>query len=234
MSETSDQGMDPLVAGRREHHQEILESGGYPHRYERTHSAAELHETFAGLAPGSETDTRVTVAGRLMLLRSFGKLQFGTLQDDTGTIQLFVDRSTIGDEKGDGFARVDLGDWLGATGTIMTTRKGELSVRADDFTILQKSLRPLPEKWHGLQDIELRSRRRYLDLIVNADARRVARAQGPRWSASSVGSSRRGASSKSRRRSSSIRRPGRMPGHSPPTITPWTWTCPSASRRSCT
>jgi lysyl-tRNA synthetase, class II len=177
MSETSDQGIDPLVAGRREHHQEILEAGGYPHRYQRSHSATELHQKFADLAPGSDTDTRVTVAGRLMLHRSFGKLQFGTLQDDTGTIQLFVDRATIGDEKADGFARVDLGDWLGATGTIMTTRKGELSVRADDYVILQKSLRPLPDKWHGLQDIELRSRRRYLDLMVNADARRVARAR---------------------------------------------------------
>ena len=177
MSETSDQGIDPLVAGRREHHREILESEGYPHRYQRSHMAAELHQKFAGLAPASDTDTRVTVAGRLMLHRSFGKLQFGTLQDDTGTIQLFVDRATIGDEKADGFARVDLGDWLGATGTIMTTRKGELSVRADDYVILQKSLRPLPDKWHGLQDIELRSRRRYLDLMVNDEARRVARAR---------------------------------------------------------
>ena len=177
MSETSDQGMDPLVAGRREHHQEILESGGYPHRYQRSHSAAALHEKFAGLVPGSDTATRVTVAGRLMLHRSFGKLQFGTLQDDTGTIQLFVDRATIGDEKADGFARVDLGDWLGATGMVMTTRKGELSVRIDDYVILQKSLRPLPDKWHGLHDIELRSRRRYLDLMVNDEARRVARAR---------------------------------------------------------
>ena len=177
MSETSDQGMDPLVAGRRDRHQEILESGGYPHRYQRSHFAAELHETFAELPAGSETDDRVTVAGRLMLHRSFGKLQFGTLQDDTGTIQLFVDRATIGDEKADGFADVDLGDWLGATGTVMTTRKGELSVRTDDYVILQKSLRPLPEKWHGLQDIELRSRRRYLDLMVNDEARRVARAR---------------------------------------------------------
>ena len=177
MSETSDQGMDPLVAGRREHHQEILESGGYPHRYQRSHAAAELHEKFADLGPGSNSDTRVTVAGRLMLHRSFGKLQFGTLQDDTGTIQLFVDRTTLGDEKADGFTRVDLGDWLGATGTIMTTRKGELSVRIDDYVILQKSLRPLPDKWHGLQDIELRSRRRYLDLMVNGEARRVARAR---------------------------------------------------------
>jgi lysyl-tRNA synthetase class 2 len=177
MSETSDQGMDPLVAGRRERHQEILESGGYPHRYQRSHTAGELHENFADLAAGSETDNRATVAGRLMLHRSFGKLQFGTLQDDTGTIQLFVDRATIGDEKADGFAHVDLGDWLGATGTVMTTRKGELSVRIDDYVILQKSLRPLPEKWHGLQDIELRSRRRYLDLMVSDEARRVARAR---------------------------------------------------------
>jgi lysyl-tRNA synthetase class 2 len=177
MTETSDQGMDPLVAGRRAHHEEILGSGGYPHRYERTHVADELHGEFADLGPGSETDTRVSVAGRLMLHRSFGKLQFGTLQDESGTIQLFVDRSTVGDEAADGFARIDLGDWLGASGVIMTTRKGELSVRVDEFVVLQKSLRPLPDKWHGLHDIELRSRRRYLDLMVNEEARSVARAR---------------------------------------------------------
>jgi lysyl-tRNA synthetase class 2 len=177
MTETSDQGMDPLVAGRREQHQEILETRGYPHRYDRTHLAEDLHRAFSDLAPGSETDTRVSVAGRLMLHRSFGKLQFGTLQDQSGAIQLFVDRVTLGDEGADRFARVDLGDWLGASGVIMTTRKGELSVRVDDFVVLQKSLRPLPEKWHGLHDIELRSRRRYLDLMVNDEARTVARAR---------------------------------------------------------
>jgi lysyl-tRNA synthetase class 2 len=177
MTETSDQGMDPLVAGRRAHHEEVLGSGGYPHRYERTHVADELHGEFADLGPGSETDTRVSVAGRLMLHRSFGKLQFGTLQDESGTIQLFVDRSTVGDEAADGFARIDLGDWLGASGVIMTTRKGELSVRVDEFVVLQKSLRPLPDKWHGLHDIELRSRRRYLDLMVSEEARSVARAR---------------------------------------------------------
>ncbi len=176
MTDPSEQG-DALVAGRREHHLEILDSGGYPHRFDRTHRAGELHETFADLEPGSDTETRVTVAGRLMLHRSFGKLQFGTLQDDSGTIQLFVDRAVLGDEQADVFARVDLGDWLGATGQVMTTRKGELSVRVDDFVILQKSLRPLPEKWHGLQDIETRSRRRYLDLMVNEESRHVARAR---------------------------------------------------------
>ncbi|HEY4606940.1 MAG TPA: lysine--tRNA ligase, partial [Acidimicrobiia bacterium] len=174
MTETPDQGPDPLVAGRREHHQAIIDSGGYPHRFDRTHRAAEVHESHPGLAPGRETADRVTVAGRVMLHRSFGKLQFATLQDDSGSIQLFVDRATLGEVLADEFARVDLGDWVGASGVVMTTKKGELSVRVDDFTVLQKSLRPLPEKWHGLSDVELRSRRRYLDLMVNEEARRVA------------------------------------------------------------
>jgi len=174
MTETSEHGPDSLVAGRREHHEEILDSGGYPHRYQRSHLAAELQEQFADLKPGAETDTRVSVAGRVMLHRSFGKLEFATVQDGSGTIQLFVDRATLGDDLADGFTRVDLGDWVGATGLVMTTRKGELSVRVDDFVVLQKSLRPLPDKWHGLADIELRSRRRYLDLMVNEEARRTA------------------------------------------------------------
>lgn len=177
MTETSDQGTDPLVAGRREHHQEILESGGYPRRYERSHLTAEVHRMFLNLEPGSDTDVRVAVAGRLMLHRSFGKLQFGTLRDQSGTIQLYVDRAFLGDERADDFSRIDLGDWVGATGLVMSTRKGELSVRIDDFVILQKSLRPLPDKWHGLHDVELRSRRRYLDLMVNEEARRVAGAR---------------------------------------------------------
>ena len=177
MTETSDQGLDPLVAGRREHHREIIDSGGYPARYQRTHLAAELHEMFADLAAGAEADTRVSVAGRVMLHRSFGKLQFATLQDDSGSIQLFADRATLGDDLAGEFARIDLGDWVGASGEVMTTRKGELSVRVDEFVILQKGLRPLPEKWHGLHDVELRSRRRYLDLMVNEEARRIARAR---------------------------------------------------------
>ncbi|HSJ85228.1 MAG TPA: lysine--tRNA ligase [Acidimicrobiia bacterium] len=177
MTESSDQGPDQLVAGRRDHHRELLESGGYPDRYQRSHMAAELHEEFADLEPGAETEARASVAGRVMLHRSFGKLEFATLQDRSGAIQLFVDRATLGDELADSFAKVDLGDWLGASGTMMTTRKGELSVRIDDFVILQKSLRPLPDKWHGLADIELRSRRRYLDLMVNEEARRIAGAR---------------------------------------------------------
>ncbi len=174
MTETSDPGLDEIRA-RRQRHAEILAEGGYPDRFERTDLAEALHDRYTGLEPGSSTDDVVSVAGRLMLYRSFGKLQFGTLRDDSGTIQLLVDVGTIGEGEAEAFTRVDLGDWIGATGRVMTTRKGELSVAVEEFVVLQKSLRPLPDKWHGLQDVELRSRRRYLDLMVNAEAREVAR-----------------------------------------------------------
>jgi len=108
-----------------------------------------------------------------MLHRSFGKLQFGTLQDVSGTIQLFVDERVAGDAA-DEFEGCDLGDWVGAAGVVMTTKRGELSVKVDELILLQKALRPLPDKWHGLVDVEQRSRRRYLDLMVNEEARRVA------------------------------------------------------------
>jgi len=174
MTDHAEQETDPLVAARRERHALILESGGYPERFERSDLAADLRERFSELEPGVQTDVRVAVAGRLMLHRSFGKLQFGTLRDRSGAIQLLIDRGTAGDELADRFEMTDLGDWIGAEGVIMTTRKGELSVRVESFVVLQKSLRPLPEKWHGLQDLEQRSRHRYLDLMVNEEARQTA------------------------------------------------------------
>jgi lysyl-tRNA synthetase class 2 len=177
MSEIIDQDIDPLIAGRRAKHDAIVAGGGYPTRYDRSDLAADLHARYAHLDPASSTDDSVSVAGRLMLHRSFGKLQFGTLRDSSGTIQVFMDRGHAGEEVADAFAEVDLGDWLGVTGTMMTTKRGELSVKADEFVILQKSLRPLPDKFHGLQDVEARSRRRYLDLMVNEEARDVAMAR---------------------------------------------------------
>ncbi|MGF1616447.1 MAG: lysine--tRNA ligase [Acidimicrobiia bacterium] len=161
---------DALQATRQEHHHEILAGAGYPTRFERSAWASDLHEKFEALEAGAHTEEQVAVAGRVMLHRSFGKLQFATIKDMTGTIQLFVDRGHIGDDLAVAFGQVDLGDWVGASGTVMTTRKGELSVQIDDFVILQKSLRPLPDKYHGLQDVEQRSRRRYLDLMVNEEA----------------------------------------------------------------
>lgn len=163
---------EQLIAARREKHDKL--ASRYPYRFDRTDLADELHERFGDLEPAEETEERATVAGRLMLSRSFGKLQFGTLRDVTGTIQLFVDSGTAGEGIAEAFADLDLGDWVGASGTVMTTKRGELSVRVDDLTLLQKSLRPLPDKWHGLADVEQRSRRRYLDLMVNEEAMEVA------------------------------------------------------------
>jgi len=176
MSETNESTEAQLIEARRERHAAALERG-YPHRFERSDLAVELHERFADLEPASETETRVAVAGRLMLHRSFGKLQFGTLKDVSGTIQLFVDRKTAGEEIAGQFEELDLGDWIGAAGVVMTTKRGELSIKVDELTLLQKSLRPLPDKYHGIHDIELRSRRRYLDLLVNDEARDVALAR---------------------------------------------------------
>src|SRR5207253_7307179 len=99
---------------------------------------------------------------------------FATLRDGTGSLQLFVDKSELGD---DAFGRfgdeIERGDWVGVEGTVMKTKRGELSVNVKTFTLLAKSLRPLPEKWHGLADTDTRFRQRYVDLIANDDARRV-------------------------------------------------------------
>ncbi|HEY5727412.1 MAG TPA: lysine--tRNA ligase [Acidimicrobiia bacterium] len=172
-----DQEEHPLVAARLERHRERLAAGGYPYRFEVTATSAELHQRFAGVPPGTGTGERVTVAGRLMNTREMGRLVFGVLQDGTGRVQLFVDPTVVGAEGFADFAELDHGDIIGAEGEVMTTRRGELSVRIDRFELLAKSLRPLPEKWHGLQDVELRSRRRYIDLMVNEDSRGVALAR---------------------------------------------------------
>lgn len=148
----------------------------YPFRFERSAYAADIHERFGDLDAGASTGERVTVAGRIMGMRDIGSLAFVVLQDATGRIQLFAEEARLAD----GFAAftdLDVGDWVGAEGEVITTRRGELSVAVDGFTLLSKGLRPLPEKWHGLTDVEQRHRRRYVDLIVNEDARRIARAR---------------------------------------------------------
>jgi lysyl-tRNA synthetase class 2 len=146
----------------------------YPFRFDRTTHAAELHERFAELGSSDATGERVVVAGRLMGMRDIGSLAFGVLQDETGRIQLFAEASRLAEAFG-AFTDLDVGDWIGAEGEVITTRRGELSVAIDSFTLLAKGLRPLPEKWHGLKDVEQRHRQRYVDLIVNDDARRIAR-----------------------------------------------------------
>jgi lysyl-tRNA synthetase class 2 len=165
---------DPLTRERLAKYRKVLEDGGFPYAFERSATAHQLHTEYGDLEPGAETGQIATVAGRLMNTREMGKLAFGVLSDVSGRIQLFVDRRILGEDAFDAFIALDAGDWIGATGEVITTKRGELSVRIDSFTLLQKSLRPLPDKWHGLKDIEARSRRRYIDLIANDEARDTA------------------------------------------------------------
>jgi lysyl-tRNA synthetase class 2 len=165
-----------LTRARLEKLERLREEGVdvYPVRFERTHVAADLHDRYGDLEAGASTGDTVSVAGRILLHRSFGKLVFATVEDVSGRIQLFVSKSDLDPDTFDRFEDLDVGDWVGATGEVITTRKGELSVRVTEYRMLAKGLRPLPEKWHGLADVEVRSRRRYLDLAVNPDARRIA------------------------------------------------------------
>ena len=145
----------------------------YPYRFDRSHTLAEIRSTHGELEPGTETDVTVAVAGRVLLKRDQGKLIFATLRDRDDEIQLFVSKSVVGDDL---FARIgdlDLGDWVGVNGAVMTTRKGELSVKVSGLELLAKAVRPLPDKWHGLTDTDTRYRQRYADLISNDDARRA-------------------------------------------------------------
>jgi lysyl-tRNA synthetase class 2 len=147
----------------------------YPYRFDRTHSAAEVHQLGSGLEPGTETETTVVVAGRVMLKRDSGKLVFLTIGDRGTDVQLFVSKVAVGDETFADVKTLDRGDWVGVHGSVMTTRVGEISVKVDRLQLLAKSIRPLPDKWHGLSDPDTRFRQRYADLVVNADARRVFR-----------------------------------------------------------
>ena len=145
----------------------------YPHRFDTDRTIGELRSAFGELEAGEETDTRIRVAGRVMLKREQGRLTFAQLRDRTGEVQLFVSAGVLGKERFAEFNELDRGDWVGVEGIVMVTKKGELSVKVDAFELLAKSLRPLPDKWKGLADVDARYRQRYVDLVVNADARRV-------------------------------------------------------------
>jgi len=145
----------------------------YPYRFDRSHTLGEIRKEFGVLEAGSETETHVTVAGRILLKRDQGKLIFATLQDRETSIQLFVSKAIVGDDAFEAINNLDLGDWVGATGIVMTTRKGELSIKVDSVVLLSKAVRPLPDKWHGLTDTDTRYRQRYADLIGNEESRRM-------------------------------------------------------------
>ena len=152
-----------------------LGQGPYALRFEPTHRLATLQSEHEDLPNGEERDLSVSVAGRVMTRRVMGKLAFFTLADETGTIQLFLEKASLEKQREGWFKQitglVDAGDWIGVSGILRRTDRGELSVKVSDWCMLSKSLQPLPDKWHGLADVEKRYRQRYLDLIVSPQSR---------------------------------------------------------------
>ena len=145
----------------------------YSRGFKPTHSSVAAKELIGDL----ERTDPVSVAGRLMVKRQQGGLVFADLQDGKGRIQLMANRSILGDEEFARFADLDLGDIIGVTGPVFRTKRGEITVEVQSFQLLTKSLRPMPEKWHGLRDVEIRYRQRYVDLIANPEVREVFRAR---------------------------------------------------------
>ncbi len=168
-----------LIAERRAKLARLREAGvAFPNDFRRNALAADLHATYAERSDEwlSAHPVRVRVAGRMMAKRLMGKASFAKLQDGSGQVQVYLQAAALG-EAYEAFKGWDVGDIVAAEGPLMRTRAGELSVRAESARLLVKSLRPLPDKWHGLADTETRYRRRYVDLIVNEAARETFRAR---------------------------------------------------------
>ena len=162
-----------LVEERREKLRALRARGqAYPNDFRRKHTAAELHTTHGAKAKEQLESEKApaVVAGRMMLKRVMGKASFATLQDGSGRIQVYITQDTPDYEA---FKHWDLGDIVGAEGTVFKTMKGELTVNAKSIRLLAKALRPLPEKFHGLADQEMRYRQRYVDLVVNPEVRQI-------------------------------------------------------------
>ncbi|MBK5930155.1 lysine--tRNA ligase [Halochromatium salexigens] len=171
----SQQEENKLIAQRREKLNAIRAQGiAFPNDFRRSQVAGELHAQYEAM-DGTELETRnvrATLAGRLMSRRVMGKASFAHLQDMSGRMQLFVQRDQLGVDDYAWFKKeLDIGDIIGVSGQVFRTKTGELSLKVDQLRLLTKSLRPLPEKWHGLADTESRYRQRYLDLIMNEATR---------------------------------------------------------------
>jgi lysyl-tRNA synthetase class 2 len=167
--------LDALSAERRKKRGVLAEQGidPYPMRFDRTATTAELRARHGDLDADVRTGETVRMAGRLTSIRGHGRLSFATLQDVSGSIQLLMQESTLSDEAKLVLANFDLGDWIGAEGEAITSRRGELSVDVTGLWLLSKALRPLPDKWHGLTSTDTRYRQREVDLLANPDSRKV-------------------------------------------------------------
>jgi lysyl-tRNA synthetase class 2 len=171
----SDADENHLIAERRAKLAKLRERGNaFPNGFRRDALAADLATAYAGKSAEAidAAAIRIKVAGRMRAKRVMGKASFAKLEDSSGAIQIFLQQQALGPAY-DEFKGWDIGDVIGAEGTLFRTKTGELSVRAERIALLTKSLRPLPDKWHGISDTELRYRRRYVDLIMNEESRRV-------------------------------------------------------------
>ena len=156
----------------------MTEEHRYPYRYERTAVVSELRDRFEGLEPGAESGHDARIAGRIMTIRSQGKVAFADIQDGSGRMQLFAHIDVLGEDGMEAVKRLGVGDIVGAEGQVVRTRRGELSVKVSGVSLLAECLRPMPEKWHGVTDIEARYRQRYLDLLLNEPARAALEGRG--------------------------------------------------------
>ena len=177
---TLPQDENHIIAERRAKLSALREKGqAFPNDFRRDHLAGDLAATYADKtkeeldALNGGAGATVTIAGRMMLKRVMGGASFATVQDMSGRIQLYINDAGVGAETHEAFKHWDMGDILGATGTMFRTQKGELSIKVKSLRLLTKSLRPLPEKFHGLTDTEQKYRQRYVDLIMSPESRRT-------------------------------------------------------------
>jgi lysyl-tRNA synthetase class 2 len=166
-----------LIRRRVEKLEELQEKGIRPYalRYPHSDNSADIRERFSGLGDGGESDYVARLAGRIMAIRRHGKATFADLEDSRGRLQIMASLDSLGPEAYELFQELDIGDWAGFEGAIFKSRRGELTLLTKDFELLSKSIRPLPEKWHGLKDMEIRYRQRYLDMIVNPEVKETLR-----------------------------------------------------------
>ncbi len=166
---------EALIEERLKKLDEIKKEGinPYPYNYEITTNAKEIKEKYKDLEPQEKRDDEVSIAGRIILFRKMGKASFITLRQDSGDIQVYIRRDDVGDREYELIKKLDLGDFLGTKGTIFKTKMGEITVYAKEFKILCKTTKPLPDKYHGLQDQELKYRKRHLDLIMNKESKEI-------------------------------------------------------------
>ncbi|AJF62574.1 MAG: lysine-tRNA ligase [archaeon GW2011_AR20] len=155
------------------HKIEKLGINPYPYKFEVKNFSDNILREYSKLKEGGKSNNKVTLAGRIITLRPMGKIAFGHLQDQKGKIQFFINDKEIGKKEFELFNLLDLGDIIGVQGTIFRTKAGEITILVKKLELLTKSLRPLPDKWHGLKDIEERYRRRYVDLIVNPEVKDI-------------------------------------------------------------